>query len=279
MALIIVILALLILAAMIYGVFFLIFKLGWVVAGKNTNKWPLILAGISTVLLFAVSILSLMVGLNKYVSPIMDVVNTTLQKTEITTGVRPYTDPKYGFTINLFGGTEMTKWIEIDKESSLIFGFDTNIGAVSKKNRTMQNDANMIPPISGLLVFVQQEEPLANVQEYLMQQVNALQETQNYQFQLKGEPDYSVPNTVFLEGEGISPQGKNFKVHMAFAAQDDLRYMLIGFVTGNSTYQQMVKEEINSFRVDGLPPAPLPRNTPFAVPNTEVPAALPQTAN
>ena len=68
-------------------------------------------------------------------------------------------------------------------------------------------------------------------------------------------------------------------VRVAFAAQDDLRYMLIGFVTGNSTYQQMVKEEINSFRVDGLPPAPLPRNTPFAVPNTEVPAALPQPAN
>lgn len=279
MALIIAILALLILAAMIYGVFFLIFKLGWVVAGKNTNKWPLILAGISTVLLFAVSILSLMVGLNKYVSPIMDVVNTTLQKTEITTGVRPYTDPKYDFTINLFGGTEMTKWIEIDKESSLIFGFDTNIGAVSKKNRALQNDANMIPPISGLLVFVQQEEPLANVQEYLMQQVNALQETQNYQFQLTGEPDYSVPNTVFLEGEGVTPQGKNFKVHIAFAAQDDLRYMLIGFVTGNSTYQQMVKEEINSFRVSGLPPAPLTYNTSFTVPKTETPAALPQPAN
>ena len=279
MALALAILFLLVIVAVVYGIFFLIFKLGWIIAGKNKNKWPLILAGIATVLLFAVSIISTIMGVNKYIMPIMPLVEKTIQKTDITTGVRPYTDPKYGFTINLFGGTETSDWININNNSSLLLGFDTNIGAISKKNQGQQEAQNFVSPISGLVVYVNKIEPQANVQEYLQEMAEDVVQAQNTQFKLLAEPDYSIPNTVFLEGEGTTQQGRTYQAFVVFAAQDDLSYAVLGFVSGNATYQQMVKDEIRSFRPNGFPAAPVPYNTPFAVPNQEVASApLPQAA-
>ena len=278
MALIIAILAFLILAALVYVGFFLIFKLGWVIAGKKRNKWPLILAGLATVVLFAIAIISIMLGVNKYVMPFMELVDKTMQKTEITTGIRPYTDPKYGFTINLFGGTEMSKWIEIDSEQSIAAAFDTNAGAIIKKNQGQQNNKAQTP-ISGFVAYIQKDKPLANVQEYLQEQANEIAEKQSQQFQLTAEPDFSVPNTVFLQGKGESQNGMPVTVYITFAAQDDLRYIVVGFVVGNPAYQQMVKDEIRSFRPAGMLAAPLPYNAAFTVPDREIPAALPQAAN
>ena len=40
MAFVILALLVLLVAAVTYGVFFLIFKLIWVIAGKSRNKWP-----------------------------------------------------------------------------------------------------------------------------------------------------------------------------------------------------------------------------------------------
>lgn len=278
MALIIAILAFLILAALVYVVFFLIFKLGWVIAGKKRNKWPLILAGLATVVLFAVAIISIMLGVNKYVMPFMALVDKTMQKTEITTGIRPYTDPKYGFTINLFGGTEMSEWIEIDRKQSIAAAFDTNAGAIMKKNQGQQNNKAQTP-ISGFVAYIQEDKPLANVQEYLQEQADEIAEKQSQQFQLTAEPDFSVPNTVFLQGKGESNNGLPITIYMTFAAQDDLRYIVVGFVIGNPAYQQMVKDEIRSFRPAGMPAAPLPYNAAFTLPDREAPAALPQAAN
>lgn len=274
MGIVFVILAFLILAAFIYGIFFLIFKLGWIIAGSSRNKWPLILAGVATVLLFAVTIISTMVGVNKYIMPIMPVVEKTIQKTDITTGIRPYTDPQYGFSINLFGGTEMTEWINIDKDEHFVLGFDTNIGAVAKKRNPTDN--NSVPPISGFVVYVQKDEPLASVEQYLQEQADEWLSVQSPQVSFMSAPDFSVPNTVFLEGEGSTDQGRNFRIYVTIAAQDDLRYAVVGFVTGNPAYYQLAKEEIRSFRPAGMPPAPLVRNTAFTVPAQEQQPALPE---
>ena len=42
MVLILALLAMLIIAVVVYAGFFLVFKLGWIIAGKKRNKWPLI---------------------------------------------------------------------------------------------------------------------------------------------------------------------------------------------------------------------------------------------
>lgn len=273
MGLIFIILAFLILAALIYGIFFLMFKLGWIIGGSNRNKWPLILAGAATVLLFAVAILSTMAAIHKYITPIMPVVEKTIQKTDITTGIHPYTSPQYGFTLNLFGGTEMTDWINLDDENYLQFGFDTNIGAIVKKSKTNPTP-NAIVPISGFLVYAQKGEPLANVNQYLQEQTDEWTSIQNPQVRITAEPDFSVPNTVFLEGEGTTDQGKIFHLYVTLAAQDTMRYAVIGFVTGNPAYIQLTKDEIRSFRLPGAAPAVLPSSA--ALPGSAALPAAPQ---
>ena len=145
-------------------------------------------------------------------------------------------------------------------------------------NQGQQNNKAQTP-ISGFVVYIQKDKPLANVQEYLQDQANEIAEKQSQQFQLTAEPDFSVPNTVFLQGKGESQNGMPVTVYITFAAQDDLRYIVVGFVVGNPAYQQMVKDEIRSFRPAGMPAAPLPYNAAFTVPDREIPAALPQAAN
>ena len=44
------IILLLVAAVAVYAVFFLLFKVIWIILKKSSNKWPLILAGICTIL-------------------------------------------------------------------------------------------------------------------------------------------------------------------------------------------------------------------------------------
>ena len=46
----------------VYAVFFLLFKIIWMILKKSSNKWPLILAGVATVLLGTVTALSAYYG-------------------------------------------------------------------------------------------------------------------------------------------------------------------------------------------------------------------------
>ena len=49
----------------VYAVFFLLFKIIWMILKKSSNKWPLILAGVATVLLGTVTALSAYYGVKK----------------------------------------------------------------------------------------------------------------------------------------------------------------------------------------------------------------------
>lgn len=261
----------LLLLALVYGIFFLLFKLGWMLFGKKGNRWPFILAGLSTLLLIALLFISTWVGINKFVVPVQELLNKTLQKTEITTGVRPYTDPKYGFTMNLYGGTETSDWITFDA-NSLLIGFDTNFGPIYKKIKQQNPNGQAQAPMSGLIILVQaQKEPIEDVQEMLQEQADSFLTNQNEQIHFISSPDYSVPNTVFQEADIQSQQGI-IKAYIVSSVQDNLVYLVAGFGIGNDAYLQLLKDEIRSFRPEGMPPAPLPYNTPFTVPNKEVPA-------
>ena len=56
-------------AVTVYAVFFLLFKVLWIILKKSSNKWPLILAGISTVLFGIAAVGTLAWGTYKIISP------------------------------------------------------------------------------------------------------------------------------------------------------------------------------------------------------------------
>lgn len=261
-------LVMLIAAAVVYAGFFLIFKLGWIIAGKKRNKWPLILAGLATVLLFVVLIASAVFGINKYLMPISNVVDKTLQKTALTTGIRPYTDPQYGFTINLAGGTEMGQWIKYRRNTHVLLGFDTNMGFLMKQQKQLPVQERQLPPMSALIIVAKKTAPLSNIPEFLRQEANTFIKSSGKNYTVTAEPDYSLPNMVFMQAKGEA-DGQPFVLYVLTAVQGDTLYRIWAPANGNPAYLQMVQEEVRSFRPAGLPPAPLVRGTGFTVPAQE----------
>ncbi len=276
MAILTLLLIFLAIAAVVYGVFFLIFKLVWVIAGKNRNKWPLILAGTATVLLFAAVTLSALAGINTYVKPFMGLAEKAMNKTQVTTGVRPYKDPQHGFTVNLFGGTEMSDWLR-SGDINMIVGFDTNLGPIYKELKAKGNE-NAVAPVSGFAVVAVREDEPVDVRHFLQETVQQILEAQTPQFRIIGEPDYSIADSAFLKGETTTNQGYKMKVYIMLSAQNNNTYFTVGMAAGNPAYEQQVEEEIRSFRMPGVEPAPIAPGQSFSIPAAEVTPAL-RTAN
>ena len=121
-----IILLLLLGAAILYGIFFLFFKLVWVLFKKQRNFWPLILAGAATLLTVGGLIFSIIYTGNKLLKPLLPIVDTIQTRTEPVYGSQLYVDPTYGFSIMLYDGTVLSDWINW-KGTSVLVGLDTNI--------------------------------------------------------------------------------------------------------------------------------------------------------
>ena len=258
MAFVILLLLVLLVAAVTYGVFFLIFKLVWVIAGKSRNKWPLLLAGAATVLLFLAAIASIWIGVNTYVKPLMGLANKVQNSTQIVSGNHPYKDAKYGFTMNFFGGTDTAEWI--GKDTGLLLAVDTNTVPMGKAlqaaNRADEG------PVSGFAVITWKAKKAP--QEEIDELLEALQITQGAQFKLTHGPELVAENTVYLTGVGTSNTGRSAPVYMTVASQQGRNFLVVGMAVGPEAYAQQVQQEVRSFRLPGVPPAPV--EIPYILP-------------
>jgi len=114
--------------AITYAIFFAIFKIIWILLKKTANKWPLILAGIST-LLFGIAVCSCaMWGLYKVLTPFRPMIERVSAQPEPIFGSHTYTDPQYGFTLTLPDGLDFSEWVVgLDNKVSFKFGINTNV--------------------------------------------------------------------------------------------------------------------------------------------------------
>ncbi len=117
---------LLLVLAAIYGVFFLFFKVIWLLLKKSQNKWPLILAGISTALSVFFVMWMTWWGVNKIMTPFRPAYARIKANPQPIYGLRTYTDSKYGFTLQVKDGMDFSEWIDFDG-ASLKAGINTNI--------------------------------------------------------------------------------------------------------------------------------------------------------
>ena len=114
--------------AVLYGIFFLIFKLIWMLFKKQRNFWPLILAGAATLLLIAGMVWAAASTINRYIVPLTPIIEAAQERTEPVYGAQAYTDPRFGFGLTLYDGTVFSDWINLpDNGPSLLVGMDTNI--------------------------------------------------------------------------------------------------------------------------------------------------------
>lgn len=109
----------------VYAAFFLVFKLIWILLKKNSNKGPLIWAGVSTVLFgvaLAVATLWCVHKVTKPFQPIIAAAKTAAPQY----GSRVYTDPETQLQVTVFDGMTFGDWISFD-DWSFKAGVDTNI--------------------------------------------------------------------------------------------------------------------------------------------------------
>jgi len=241
--------SLLFVLAVIYAVFFCIFKLIWVILKKERNFWPLVLAGVFTFLLGIGVVCGTYVVAKKVMAPFQQLINNIQSNPDMVIGQSTYKDPVYPFEMTVIDGMDYSDWFDLSNVS-LKGGIDTN---VFKKGY----DKNK-PFLMSILMRNQEDEkdPLKSFKESARDEKkgdNRIKVTREGETTINGLPAYEI------EGVLDSNRGPvDFKVG-AILAPDKHSYVIIVFSLGENTLGTQADTMIKSFRFLGegqLLPAP-----------------------
>ena len=191
----------LLIAAVLYGIFFLLFKLIWVLCKKQRNFWPLILAGAATLLVIVGVVWAAASTVNRYVVPFTPIIQAAQTRTEPVYGAQAYTDPRFGFGLTLYDGTVFSDWINLpDNGPSLLVGVDTNVFVTN----SMQEDNT---PLAAYLLVRAETKNTTGALELTQQ---FAQQARDTQFNGKIEVDEVAPRLCGPRRHG----GRNERHHI-----------------------------------------------------------------
>lgn len=125
--------------AVLYGIFFLIFKLIWLLLKKHSNFWPLILAGVASVLLIAASVLLSVSAFNRFVRPFNPIIDAVSAQ-QPQYGEHTYTAPDDAFSVTLYDGMVPSDWIHVN-DLDVLVGLDTNALLPNEENQQLDGFA------------------------------------------------------------------------------------------------------------------------------------------
>ncbi len=227
----------LILLLITYGVFFLIFELIWLLFKNKRVFWPLILAGVATLLVALLTTWACYSTYTHYVKPFSPIMQAINQKT-LVTGSRTYTDPQDGFTLTLQNGTTLSDWISSTALGNirLLVGIDTNAFIQANKKNT--------DDLAVLLVIRQEKKYKENAITILEQFANQVKDNNSpsARIEITGQPQtrFLAENTDAAQLSGIIyspniPQG--MPATLLLVSAQDITYFIVGF--GNTTAQEM----------------------------------------
>lgn len=149
--------------AALYGIFFLIFKLVWLLFKNKRNLWPLVLAGAATAAIVVLTAVAVTRAARAFVKPFTPIIEAVQTRNAPVYGAHVYTDPRYGFTMTLYNGTVMSDWIDWNGFKALA-AFDTN--ALVKTA-----DGKQETPFALFGVLPQQTNEKADVYEIMRKMV------------------------------------------------------------------------------------------------------------
>lgn len=242
--------------AVLYGIFFLVFKLIWVLCKKQRNFWPLILAGAATLLTVFAVVWAVYRTVNTYIRPFAPIIEAVQTRTAPVYGAQAYADPRYGFGLTLYDGTVLSEWIDLpDNGPAVLLGVDTN---------SFLSNANDKSPFSGYLLA-----RVADMKKYAEEYANAgaletarslAQQAEDAQFD--GEividdvsPAYAGTSgtAAIIKGTLHSDRYQNESVpfQLLIAKEGPTLYALLGI---EQNAQQQVEKTLRSFRLKAAAP-------------------------
>ena len=237
-------LMLLVVAVVVFAVFFLIFKLIWLLLKKNTNKWPLILAGVSTVL-FAVAVAgAVMWGVKTVMAPFSGMIARVKTNPQPIYGTHVYTDPSYNFELTLPDGVDFSEWMNF-QEAAVKAGINTNIFKKDNAGKTIKG-----PVLFSVIIYQKNADannPFKSLQEIAKENTSRQLEILHHgPVEISGKPGYE------MSGIGYSNRGEKipFWSRSLFDGQG-IVYMISTAFTEQDT--QPAQQLVNSLQVPALP--------------------------
>lgn len=226
--------------AVLYGIFFLIFKLIWLLFKNKRNLWPLILAGVFTVLFTVIPAILAVNAFHRFTEPLTPIIEA-VQEESPSYGVRFYMDQQYPFTMSLYNGMVMSEWITWN-DVQILLGLDTNLLTV-KEDYT---DAH------GVIVFRQTKNipqgSADDILEEFIDQAEQNQDTAQVSFQavtpvrIMG-PDVSA---AMVNGDIRTQQGAVVYFSFLLAKTDQAAYYVLGL---DQTENGLGEKTVQSFRL------------------------------
>ena len=232
----------LIVAGIIYLAFFGIFKLIWLLCKSHRNFWPLVLAGVGTVLFGGMVTWGMWWSAQKLITPFKQMMVHAKENPEPVFGPRVYQDERFPFELTVFDGMDFSKWISF-KDLHIKIGIDTN--AFKKE------EAATSSPLTILLIrtpIEDKNEPFAQWHHFKDQP-----NTRMY-FQIMREEETTVNGMQAYQVDGVAHSNHGpAEVWMTLLNDGDKAlYYLIIMELGEEDKTSQIETIRNSFKRTGL---------------------------
>ena len=187
----------------VYAVCFLVFKVIWMLCKKEGNKWPLIWAGVCTVV-FGIFISAITAwGVYKVVSPFRGMMTRYSENPAPVYGERVYTDPVYRFQLDVFDGMDFSEWMEWD-DVDVKLGINMNLFKKAQEENAQDGSVLTALLLRQNDIDMTEEHPLENLREGLASAANSRK------LQILSQEDYTVNGlpAAFVTGQAFGNRGE-----------------------------------------------------------------------
>lgn len=236
----------LLLLAVVYAVFFVVFKLAWLLFKSHSNKGPLITAGVCTVLVGAVLTVGAWMGVRLVTAPFTELAARVKQNPAPVYGQRVYQDNRFPFELTVYDGMDFSKWISLGG-LDLKLGIDTN---AFKKNAQGKPHENFLISILARQSAIDDKDPL----QVLQSQLEAAQAQRRLTLSSQERTTINDLPAYLAQGEAYSNRGKiNFWVSGVQTAPDTLYYVGVLALLDTPQVQQQAQSMVSSFHLIAQP--------------------------
>ena len=232
----------LIVLAVVFAVFFLFFKVLWLLFKKNTNAGPLITAGVCTLACMALVTLAVYTGYKAVITPFEGMMANVKNNPALVYGERTYTDDKYPFELTVYDGMDFSKWITLGN-IQLKVGMDTNAFKKDTAGKTQEN------PLFSVLLR-QADVNAVDPFEELQKQLKSAQDQRRIELvdisptEVNGLPAYQA------NGEAYSNRGKiNFWLTAVQEKPNTVYYIGILSLQNTPSTVEQVQTITHSFKL------------------------------
>lgn len=226
----------------VFAVFFLLFKVLWLLLKKNSYKGPLIGAGICTLLCAIVISIGVYTGYKAVTSPFKEIMANVATNPKPVYGERTYQDDTYPFELSVYDGMDFSKWISLG-DMQLKLGMDTN---AFKKNADGKKPEDILFSVLLRQQKVNSKDPFGTLQNQLTsaQDQRRIELTDMRPTEINGLPAYQA------SGEAYSNRGKlNFWLSAVQTQPDTVMYVCAFSLQNTDRVTEQAQQMTHSVRV------------------------------